>query len=247
MYPTIYITYYKYYKTNIFVWRSGLKTCFHTDCLHSNYHVAISNEKYFLFCDLVWKHRPVYIISQTKCTTNIFVWRSGLQTQFHADRRHSNYQMLTRKAFFVPWLGMKIFYSVYYQSQVQSKYFCLMVRLGNIIPWRLSVTTIYTYCRSIIHLSENIFCFMALLENILQFVLSGKSVWRSGLKVWFCGDYLTTIIHLKWKVSFVWYQAAMILKPWYGACLFIYIMSLYILLFTLYTFYFPDQYSDCNL
>ena len=27
---------------------------------------------------------------------------------------------------------------------------------------------------------------------------------------------------------------------------YIYIMSLYILLFTLYTFSFPDQYSDCN-
>ena len=38
----------------------------------------------------------------------------------------------------------------------------------------------------------------------------------------------------------------MILKPWYGACLIIYIMSLYILLFTLYPFYFPDQYSHCN-
>ena len=31
----------------------------------------------------------------------------------------------------------------------------------------------------------------------------------------------TAIIQLKWKVSFVWYQAAMILKPWYGAYLLI--------------------------
>ena len=54
------------------------------------------------------------------------------------------------------------------------------------------------------------------------------------------------IIHVKWKVSFVWYQAAMILKHWYGACLLIYIMSLYILLFTVYTFYSPDQFSHCN-
>ena len=38
----------------------------------------------------------------------------------------------------------------------------------------------------------------------------------------------------------------MILKPWYGACLLIYIMSLYILLFTLNVFYFPGQYSHCN-
>ena len=58
---------------------------------------------------------------------------------------------------------------------------------------------------------------------------------------------VTAITHSKWKVSFTWYQAAMILKPWYGACLVIYIMSLYVLLFALYIFYFPDQYSQCNL
>ena len=126
---------------------------------------------------MTWSENIVQCILSVKLSApQIFLFDDRACKQFHADRRHSNYQMLTRKAFFVPWLGMKIFYSVYYQSQVQSKYFCLMVRLGNIIPWRLSVTTIYTYCRSIIHLSENIFCFMALLENILQFVLSGKSV-----------------------------------------------------------------------
>ena len=48
------------------------------------------------------------------------------------------------------------------------------------------------------------------------------------------------------EVPFVWCQSAMILKPWYGKCLLTYIMSLYILLFTLYIFYFPDQYSHCN-
>ena len=31
------------------------------------------SEKYFLFCNQAWKHYVVYIISQTKCTTNIFV------------------------------------------------------------------------------------------------------------------------------------------------------------------------------
>ena len=60
------------------------------------------------------------------------------------------------------------------------------------------------------------------------------------------GLVVIAIIHLKWKVSSVWYQAAMILNPWYGVCFLICIMSLYILLFTLYTFYFPDQYSHCN-
>ena len=39
----------------------------------------------------------------------------------------------------------------------------------------------------------------------------------------------------------------MILRPWHGACLLLYFMSLFMLLFTLWTFYFPDQYSHCNL
>ena len=60
------------------------------------------------------------------------------------------------------------------------------------------------------------------------------------------GISITTIIHLKWKVFFVWYQAAMILKPWYCECLLIYIMFLYILLFTLYILYFPVQFSHHN-
>ena len=58
------------------------------------------NDKYFLFCDRTWKH-PVYIISQTRCSTNIFVWWSGLKTWFHADCCHSNYQMLKQTVFLV--------------------------------------------------------------------------------------------------------------------------------------------------
>ena len=118
-------------------------------------------QKFFLFCDRVWKH-PLDIISQTSSTTNIFVWRSDLKTQFHADRRDSNYQIIKRKVFFISLNGLKMFYGVYYQTKVHSKYFCLMIRLRNL----------------------------------------------------FHGDY-----RLKWQVSFVWYQAAMILKTWYGACL----------------------------
>ena len=114
----------------------------------------------FLFDDLSWKHDSMQIVV------------------------NSNYQLLTRKVFLVLWPGLKMFCSAYYQTQVHSKYFCLTVRLKNIIPWRLSVKTIYVCCTSIIHLSENI-CFMVWLENILQFILSGKPIWRSGLKTWF--------------------------------------------------------------
>ena len=135
-----------------FVW-SGLKTSFCTDCPQSNYH-KLKQTVFFSFCHQVktLKHYPVYIISQTKCTTNIFVWQSGFKTWFRRDCYHSNYQMLMQKVFFVLWTGLKIFCSVYYQSQVHSKYFCLTVRLKNIIPWRLLVTIVCTCCISIIYL-----------------------------------------------------------------------------------------------
>ena len=144
---------------------------------------------FILWPGLKRKHYLVYIISHAKCATNIFVWQSGWKTWFQVDFHHSNYQMLKRTVFFVSCPGLEMFCSVYYPSQVHSKYFCLTVRLENIIPWRLLVTTIYTCCISIIHLSENIFCFLAWLENILQFILSGKPVWQSDLKTRFCGDY----------------------------------------------------------
>ena len=117
--------------------------------------------------------------------------------------------------------------SVYYQSQVHSKYFCLTFRLEN-ISWKLSVTIIYTCCTSITHFNKNTFCFMAWLENILQFILSGKPVWRSGLKTWFCGYYrlITVIIHLKWKVSFVWYQVVFLIYCFLHYTLFIFLISI---------------------
>ena len=103
------------------------------------------NEKHFLFCNWTWKHYPVYIISQTNCTTSIFIWQSCLKTRFNRDCHHSNYQMLKWNIFFVLWPSLKMFCSLYYLSQVHSKYFCLMVRLENIIPWRSLFATIYAY------------------------------------------------------------------------------------------------------
>ena len=87
--------------------------------------------------------------------------------------------------------------------------FCLAVRLEN-ISWRLLVTIIYTSCTSIIHLSESMFCFMGWPEISLQFLISGKPVWRSGLKVWFqvnknllFSDVIYTTIKIKIKMSWL--------------------------------------------
>ena len=102
--------------TNIFVWSSNLKICFHTDCFHCSY----TRKVFILWLGLKRKHYPVYIISQIKCTKNIFVWQSGLKTWLHVDCCHSNYQMLKWKVFFISWFGLKMFYS-YCQSQVNSK------------------------------------------------------------------------------------------------------------------------------
>ena len=106
---------------------------------------------------------------------------------------------------------------------------------------------IYTSCTSIIHLSENTFCFLAWLENILLFILWGKPVWLSDLKTWFCGEYQSEQLftsnekYLLLDIRLLWFwNPGMV-----NACLYILFMSLYILLFTLYT-YFPDQFSHCN-
>ena len=86
-----------------------------------------------LFYSQAWKHDSTQII-----ITAITKWLS--------------------KKYFCFVALLKMFCSVYYQSQVHSKYFYLKVRLEN-IPWRLMVKTIYTCCTSIIPLGENIFLF----------------------------------------------------------------------------------------
>ena len=110
--------------------------------LQSSYRRHKRKVFFILWLGLKRKHYPMYIISKAKCTTKISVWRSDLRTWFHADCCHSNCQMLKRKVFFVSWPGLKMFYSVYYWSQAHRKYFCLRVRLENIILWRLSVKII---------------------------------------------------------------------------------------------------------
>ena len=67
-----------------------------------------SNENY-LFCDQAWKHYPIYIISQTKCTTNIFIWQSYSKAWFHGECCHSNYQMLRPNVVFVSLPSLKMF------------------------------------------------------------------------------------------------------------------------------------------
>ena len=44
-----------------YFWRSGLRTCFRTDCLHSNYH-TLKRNVFLLFCDRAWKQYPMYIV-----------------------------------------------------------------------------------------------------------------------------------------------------------------------------------------
>ena len=69
----------------------------------------------------------------------------------HAWKQDSTETVITAiikclsETFFVSWPSLKMFCSLYYLSQVHSKYFCLMVRLENIIPWRSLFATIYAY------------------------------------------------------------------------------------------------------
>ena len=79
------------------------------------------SKKYFLFRGLAWKFFVVCIISH-KCTANVFVGRSGLKTLFHGDYRLQQYILVVQvsyvgvKIFFVSWLDLKTFCSLYYQA-----------------------------------------------------------------------------------------------------------------------------------
>ena len=120
------------------------------------------------------------------------------------EGHHSSYQIIKQKLFFVSRPGFKMLCSVYYQSQVYNKHFCLTVRLEN-IPWRLLVTTIYTWCTSIMHWSENIFCFVTWPENILQFSLTVR------LKNMILGDCQSQELltysekHLLFNIRLLWF------------------------------------------
>ena len=74
-----------------------------------------------MFRGLAWKFFVVCIISH-KCTANVFVGRSGLKTLFQGDYRLQQYILVVQvsyiwvKIFFVSWLDLKTFCSLYYQA-----------------------------------------------------------------------------------------------------------------------------------
>ena len=143
--------------------------------------VKLSTSQIFLFVGQAWKHdsRKIVVTAVTKCLREMYFLFRGPAWK----------------------CIVKCILSVTNAQQI----FCLTVRLEN-IPWRLLVTTRYSCCASVIHLSESIFYFMAWYETILQFLLSGKPVWRSDLKTWFQvnknflffrSNYITRKIELK--------------------------------------------------
>ena len=174
-YIMVFITYGKYYTTNIFIWHPCFKTCFRTNCLLSNYYTFKRN---ILCCDGAWKHYPVYkcILSIKQSAPQIFLFDGHAWKHDSTQTHHSNHQMLNWNVFFVSWPGLKMFCSVYCQSQVHSKYFCLAVRLNKIISMKIiGYNNVYLLCKY--HTLEwKYFFFMAWLENILQFLLSDKPV-----------------------------------------------------------------------
>ena len=134
----------------------------------------------FLY-DLAWKHYSIYIISQTKCTTNIFVWRSGLKTWFHKDCHNRKYFLFhcpAWKCFVVLIISRKCTANIFVS---QSGLKTLLHGHHWLQQYLLVVQVSYTWVK--------IFFFMTGLEKFLQFILSGKPVWRSGLTTRFCGDY----------------------------------------------------------
>ena len=98
-------------------------------------HIQVSLHVQFIacaksFCNWALKHYPVYIISQTRWSTNIFVWWSGL--------KHDSTQIVVTAI-------IKCLSELYILFQWHRKYFCLTFRLERIITCRTLVTTIYNW------------------------------------------------------------------------------------------------------
>ena len=168
--------------TNIFVWWSCLKTCFHTACLHINYHmlkqkvfifwlawkediqcilsVKLSAPQIFLFDGQAWKHdfMQIVVTAIIKCLNKkYFLFRGPAWKCFFSPKSTAN--------IFVWWSSLKTLFHGDYQLQ----------------QYILVVQASYIWVK--------IF-FVSWFENIFQFILSGKQIWWSGLKMRFCGDYL---------------------------------------------------------
>ena len=161
----VYITYPMYYTKNIYIWWSGLETCFHTDCLLSNCHTLKQKVYFILWRGLKTLSRVHY--KSNYVPTNIFIWQSYLKTWFQRDCCHSNYQMHKQNVFFDSWPSLKMFCSVYYQSQAHSKYFVWQSGLKTLFPedhwlqqYKLEVQVLYTWVKIffVSWLGLNTFC-----------------------------------------------------------------------------------------
>ena len=123
------------------------------------------------------------------------------------------------------WQGLKMFCSVYYQLQVHSKYFCLTVRLECIIPWRSLVTTIYTCCTSIIHLSKKYILFHGFAwKHFTVNLIRQTSLW-TDVKTQFCRDYWSQQL-FNWNKKYLLFAIRLLWFWNHGmvyACFYIYI------------------------
>ena len=159
---------------NIFVWQSGLKICFYTDYLfcmtwleniiQSILLAKLSAPQIFLFDGQAWKHdfTKIVITAIIKCLSKkYFLFRGPAWKCFVV-------LIISRKC------TANIFVS---QSGLKT----LLHGHNWLQQYLLVVQVSYTWVKN--------FFFMTGLEKFLQFILSGKPVWRSGLKTRFCGDY----------------------------------------------------------
>ena len=118
--------------------------------------------------------------------------------------------------------------------------FVLTVKLENVIPREIiGCNNIYLLCKNTFE-CKNVLFQGSTWKKFAYYIIRQTSltVRLKNMILW--GLSLTAIIHLKWKVSFIWYHAAMDLKPWYGTCLLIYIYHVFVhIAFYIIHFYFP--------
>ena len=112
---------------------------------------------FILWLGLKRKHNPVYIISETKCSTNLFIWWSGLKTWFHADCLHNNYQM-QQKVFLFRSMVWKCFlvYIISHKCTANISVWCSGLKtLSHGDYWLY--TTIYIYIYSGLAIFQNFY------------------------------------------------------------------------------------------
>ena len=157
----VYITYPMYYTKNIYIWRSGLETCFRTDCLPSNYHTLkqkvyfilwwglktlshiisqTMSPQIFLFDSHTWKHdsRETVVTAIIKCISKMYFLIPGPAWKcfvvYNISHKHTANILFDSQAwkhYSLKIIGYNNINLMYKYYTLEWKYFCFMLGLNT--------------------------------------------------------------------------------------------------------------------